>query len=75
HIGNHRRFFPAVATVNVLQNLFPSLIQNNTPLQAEDIADIIWFAVTRPPHVNIADLTVMCLDQASSTIVNKVDKP
>ena len=45
--------------------------QNFTPLQPEDIADIIWFAVTRPPHVNIADLTVMCLDQASSTIVNK----
>jgi NADP-dependent 3-hydroxy acid dehydrogenase YdfG len=45
--------------------------QGFTPLQAEDIADIIWFAVTRPPHVNIADLTVMCLDQASSTIVHK----
>lgn len=45
--------------------------QGFTPLQPEDIADIIWFAVTRPPHVNIADLTVMCLDQASSTIVNK----
>lgn len=42
-----------------------------TPLQAEDIADIIWFTVTRPAHVNIADLTVMCLDQASSTIVNR----
>lgn len=42
-----------------------------TPLSPEDIADIIWFAVTRPPHVNIADLTVMSLDQASSTIVNK----
>ncbi|WP_310993377.1 SDR family NAD(P)-dependent oxidoreductase [Aequorivita marina] len=45
--------------------------QNYTPLKPEDIAEIIWFAVTRPPHVNIADLTVMCLDQASSTIVNK----
>ncbi|QIE60021.1 SDR family NAD(P)-dependent oxidoreductase [Rasiella rasia] len=45
--------------------------QNFTPLQPEDIADIILFAVTRPPHVNIADLTVMCLDQASSTVVNK----
>ena len=45
--------------------------QGFTPLKPEDIADIIWFAVTRPPHVNIADLTVMCLDQASSTIVNK----
>lgn len=47
--------------------------QGFTPLKPEDIADIIWFAVTRPPHVNIADLTVMCLDQASSTIVNKVE--
>lgn len=42
-----------------------------SPLQAEDIADIIWFTVTRPSHVNIADLTVMSVDQASSTIVNK----
>ena len=45
--------------------------QGYTPLQPEDIADIIWFAVTRPPHVNIADITVMCLDQSSSMIVNK----
>lgn len=45
--------------------------QGFTPLKADDIADIIWFTVTRPPHVNIADLTVMSLDQASSTIVNK----
>ncbi len=45
--------------------------QGYIPLKPEDISDIIWFAVTRPPHVTIADLTVMCLDQASSTIVNK----
>ena len=40
-------------------------------LQPEDIADIIHFTVTRPYHVNIADLTVMCTAQASSTIVDK----
>lgn len=40
-------------------------------LQAEDIADIIHFVVTRPYHVNIADLTVMPTAQASSTIVDK----
>jgi NADP-dependent 3-hydroxy acid dehydrogenase YdfG len=45
--------------------------QNFTPLQPQDIADVIYFAISRPPHVNIADLTVMCLDQASSTIVHK----
>ena len=45
--------------------------QGFKPLQAEDIADIIHFVVTRPYHVNIADLVVMCVDQASSTVVNK----
>jgi NADP-dependent 3-hydroxy acid dehydrogenase YdfG len=42
-----------------------------TPLQPEDIADIIHFVVSRPYHVNIADLVVMSTAQASSTIVNK----
>jgi NADP-dependent 3-hydroxy acid dehydrogenase YdfG len=41
------------------------------PLQAEDIADIIHFVISRPYHVNIADLVVMSVDQASSTIVNR----
>lgn len=40
-------------------------------LQADDIADIIYFVISRPSHVNIADLTVMSTAQASSTIVNK----
>ncbi|MEO8254723.1 MAG: SDR family NAD(P)-dependent oxidoreductase [Flavobacterium sp.] len=42
-----------------------------TPLQAEDIADIIHFVISRPYHVNIADLVVMCTAQATATIVNK----
>ncbi|MEA1785699.1 SDR family NAD(P)-dependent oxidoreductase [Arenibacter sp. GZD96] len=41
------------------------------PLQAEDIADIIYFVVTRPAHVNIADLVVMPTAQANSVTVNK----
>ncbi|MBV1925009.1 MAG: SDR family NAD(P)-dependent oxidoreductase, partial [Dokdonia sp.] len=40
-------------------------------LQPEDIADIIYFVVTRPYHVNIADLVVMSTAQASSTMINK----
>jgi len=40
-------------------------------LQAEDIADIIHFVVSRPYHVNIADLIVMSTAQASSTIVRR----
>jgi 3-hydroxy acid dehydrogenase/malonic semialdehyde reductase len=41
------------------------------PLKAEDIADIIHFVITRPYHVNIADLMVLPTAQASATIVNK----
>ncbi|WP_203294894.1 SDR family NAD(P)-dependent oxidoreductase [Luteirhabdus pelagi] len=42
-----------------------------TPLKPEDVAEVIWFTVSRPPHVVLADVTMMCLDQASSTVVNK----
>jgi NADP-dependent 3-hydroxy acid dehydrogenase YdfG len=41
------------------------------PLKPEDVAEIIYFVVSRPGHVNIADLVVMSTAQASSTIVNK----
>ncbi len=44
------------------------------PLLPEDIADIIAFVVSRPYHVNIADLTVMPTAQASSTIVNREEE-
>ncbi|OCB77273.1 SDR family NAD(P)-dependent oxidoreductase [Flavobacterium crassostreae] len=42
-----------------------------SPLQADDIADIIHFVLSRPYHVNIADLVVMSTAQASSTIVKR----
>ncbi|MBT8187658.1 MAG: SDR family NAD(P)-dependent oxidoreductase [Croceitalea sp.] len=45
--------------------------QGFQPLKPEDVADIIHFVVTRPGHVNIADLVVMSTAQASSTIVKK----
>ncbi|WP_194766202.1 SDR family NAD(P)-dependent oxidoreductase [Tamlana sp. I1] len=40
-------------------------------LEAKDIADIIYFTVSRPAHVNIADLLVFPTAQANSSIVNK----
>ena len=40
-------------------------------LQPEDVADVIYFTITRPPHVNIADLLVFPTAQASSTILKK----
>lgn len=40
-------------------------------LQAEDVAEVIYFAVSRPAHVNLADVLMFCTAQASSTIVKK----
>ena len=40
-------------------------------LQAKDIAEIIYFVVSRPPHVNIADLLVFPTAQANSVTVKK----
>lgn len=41
------------------------------PLMAEDIADAIIFAITRPAHVNINDMLIMPTAQASATVINK----
>jgi 3-hydroxy acid dehydrogenase/malonic semialdehyde reductase len=45
--------------------------QGTTPLTADDIADVIFFCVTRSPHVNINEVILMPVDQASATLVNR----
>ena len=40
-------------------------------LQANDIAEIIYFVISRPAHVNIEDLIVYPTAQASATIINR----
>lgn len=41
------------------------------PLMAQDIADAIWFAVSRPAHVNINDMLIMPTAQATATILKR----
>jgi 3-hydroxy acid dehydrogenase/malonic semialdehyde reductase len=41
------------------------------PLLAQDIAEAIWFAVSRPVHVNINDMLIMPTAQASAAITLK----
>jgi 3-hydroxy acid dehydrogenase / malonic semialdehyde reductase len=45
--------------------------QGLTPLTADDVADVIFFCVTRSPHVNINELILMPVDQASATLVHR----
>ena len=45
--------------------------QGVTPLTPDDVADVIFFCVTRPPHVNINEVVLMPVDQASTTLVNR----
>jgi len=42
-----------------------------TPLTADDVADVIFFCVTRSPHVNINEVVLMPVDQASATLVHR----
>ncbi|MFI5172357.1 MAG: SDR family oxidoreductase [Chitinophagales bacterium] len=41
------------------------------PLKAEDIADIIYFAASRPPHVNLEEITILPTAQSDARTVIK----
>jgi 3-hydroxy acid dehydrogenase / malonic semialdehyde reductase len=47
--------------------------QGLTPLTPDDVADVIFFCATRKPHVNINEVILMPVDQASTTLVNRRD--
>lgn len=49
--------------------------QGMQPLHENDIAEIILFVITRPPHVTIADLLVLPTAQASATRVHRSSQP
>lgn len=48
-----------------------AVYEGMTPLVADDVADCIAFAVTRPSHVNIDSMLVMARDQAAAAQVHR----
>jgi 3-hydroxy acid dehydrogenase / malonic semialdehyde reductase len=42
------------------------------PLSGENVAEAIYYVTTLPEHVNINDLTIMPMAQASATIINRI---
>jgi 3-hydroxy acid dehydrogenase / malonic semialdehyde reductase len=41
------------------------------PLTAQDVAEVILFCATRPPHVNVSEVLVLPTDQAGATLVHR----
>ncbi len=56
------------------ENANKEVYKGMTPLTAQDIAETILFMVTRPAHVNIADVLIFPTAQASGTIINRRTK-
>jgi len=50
-----------------------STYRGMTPLTADDVADVVLFAATRPPHVDLAEILVLPTDQASAMHVHRED--
>jgi 3-hydroxy acid dehydrogenase/malonic semialdehyde reductase len=48
-----------------------SVYQGFEPLKAEDVADVIQFMLTRPAHVNIAEVLILPAAQAAATVIKK----
>jgi 3-hydroxy acid dehydrogenase/malonic semialdehyde reductase len=48
-----------------------SVYHGLTPLAADDIADAILWALTRPAHVNIARISLSSVDQANTLLVHR----
>jgi 3-hydroxy acid dehydrogenase / malonic semialdehyde reductase len=42
-----------------------------TPLTAADVADVVLFCATRPPHVNVAEVLLLPTAQASATLIDR----
>ena len=43
-------------------------------LLPEDVADAVFYAITRPPHVNIDEIVIMPQQQVAATVLNKGGK-
>lgn len=56
------------------KKLADAVYQGFEPLVAGDVADAIYYAVSRPAHVQVADMTIFPKAQASGTLFEKNNK-
>ena len=48
--------------------------EDTRSLRAEDVADCVVFAASRPPHVNLDTIVVMPTDQATPQLVHRASR-
>ncbi len=48
-----------------------TMLKGMRPLEAEDLAECVWFIASLPPHVNVDQMTVLPTDQTSPTRVHR----
>ena len=53
------------------ENGVSKMLEGLSPLEAVDIAECVWFAASRPKHVNIDQITVLPTDQSSPTRLHR----
>jgi len=49
--------------------------EHMTPLSAADVADALWYVVSRPAHVCVQDMLLMPSAQANATQVHRMPSP
>ncbi|OWP62624.1 NAD(P)-dependent oxidoreductase [Hymenobacter amundsenii] len=52
-------------------NRAAGVYQGFEALRAEDVADLLAFMVTRPPHVNLAEVLILPAAQAAAAVIRK----
>ncbi|OLP19724.1 NAD(P)-dependent oxidoreductase [Leptolyngbya sp. 'hensonii'] len=48
-----------------------AVYQGLTPLSGEDVAEVVLFCATRPPHVNLSEVLLLPTAQATPTLVHR----
>jgi len=54
------------------KNAADAVYKGFNPLTPDDVAEVVHYITTLPPHVNINDLLLMPAQQASATVFNKI---
>lgn len=47
------------------------IYQDFQPLKAKDVADAIWYMISRPEYVNINDIVITSTQQANTIFINR----